>query len=84
MPQHGLRHDRARAACGAHAPQKREVFWGSRKDVLERPLIGMVGEIYVRSNVFSNENVIKKVEELGGEVWLAPFGEWICTRTSQT
>jgi len=43
----------------------------------QRPLIGMVGEIFVRHNAFSNENIIRKVEELGGEVWLAPFEEWI-------
>jgi len=41
------------------------------------PLIGVVGEIFVRSNAFSNENVVRKVEELGGNVWLAPFEEWI-------
>ena len=43
----------------------------------QRPLIGMVGEIFVRHNVFSNENIIRRIEELGGEVWLAPFEEWI-------
>jgi len=43
----------------------------------QRPLIGMVGEIFVRHNAFSNENIIRRIEELGGEVWLAPFEEWI-------
>ncbi|MBF0459375.1 MAG: CoA protein activase [Nitrospirae bacterium] len=42
-----------------------------------RPLIGVVGEIFVRSNKFSNENLIEKIESLGGEVWLAPVEEWI-------
>jgi predicted CoA-substrate-specific enzyme activase len=42
-----------------------------------RPLIGIVGEIYVRSNRFSNESVVDKVEQFGGEVWLAPISEWI-------
>ncbi len=42
-----------------------------------KPLIGVVGEIFVRSNKFSNENVVKKIEALGGEVWLAPVEEWI-------
>jgi predicted nucleotide-binding protein (sugar kinase/HSP70/actin superfamily) len=36
-----------------------------------------VGEIYIRSNRFGNENLIKKVEELGGEALLAPVSEWI-------
>jgi predicted nucleotide-binding protein (sugar kinase/HSP70/actin superfamily) len=42
-----------------------------------RPLIGIVGEIFVRSNRFSNENLVRKIEELGGEVYLAPADEWI-------
>ncbi len=42
-----------------------------------RPLIGVVGEIYVRTNRFSNEDLIRKIEALGGEVWLAPFEEWV-------
>jgi predicted CoA-substrate-specific enzyme activase len=42
-----------------------------------KPLIGIVGEIFVRSNRFSNEDLIAKIEALGGEVWLAPVEEWI-------
>jgi len=42
-----------------------------------RPLVGIVGEIFVRHNRFANENIIKKVEALGGEVWLAPIEEWL-------
>ena len=42
-----------------------------------RPLIGIVGEIFVRSNRFSNEDLIRKVEALGGEAYLAPVEEWI-------
>jgi len=42
-----------------------------------KPLIGIIGEIFVRSHRFSNENLIRKVEALGGEVWLAPVEEWI-------
>jgi len=42
-----------------------------------RPVIGVVGEIYVRSNPFSNEHAIRQIEELGGEVRFAPFTEWI-------
>lgn len=43
----------------------------------KKPLIGVVGEIFVRSHTFSNEDLIKKVESLGGEVYLAPMEEWI-------
>ena len=42
-----------------------------------RPLIGILGEIYVRNNRFSNEDIVRKVEKLGGEVLLSTFGEWI-------
>jgi predicted CoA-substrate-specific enzyme activase len=42
-----------------------------------KPKIGIVGEIYVRSNRFSNEHIVRKIEALGGEAWLAPLVEWI-------
>ncbi len=43
----------------------------------KRPLIGIVGEIFVRSHKFSNEHLVKKIESLGGQAWLAPIEEWI-------
>ncbi len=42
-----------------------------------KPLIGVIGEIFVRCHNFSNEDLIKKIEGIGGEVWLAPIEEWI-------
>ena len=42
-----------------------------------KPLIGIVGEIFVRLNPFANENVIRKIEQFGGEAWIAPLTEWI-------
>ena len=42
-----------------------------------KPLIGIVGEIFVRLNRFANEDVIRKIEQFGGEAWIAPFTEWI-------
>ncbi|MGB9715838.1 MAG: acyl-CoA dehydratase activase [Thermodesulfovibrionales bacterium] len=42
-----------------------------------KPLIGIIGEIFVRSHKFSNENLVRKIEALGGEAWLAPVEEWI-------
>jgi predicted nucleotide-binding protein (sugar kinase/HSP70/actin superfamily) len=41
------------------------------------PLVGIIGEIYVRLNEFSNENLVRKIEDMGGEVWMAPFEEWV-------
>jgi predicted nucleotide-binding protein (sugar kinase/HSP70/actin superfamily) len=42
-----------------------------------KPVIGIVGEIYIRGNRFGNENVIGQIEKLGGEAWLAPLSEWL-------
>jgi predicted nucleotide-binding protein (sugar kinase/HSP70/actin superfamily) len=42
-----------------------------------KPLIGIIGEIFVRSNKFSNEDLVRKIEALGGAAWLAPVEEWI-------
>ena len=39
--------------------------------------MGLVGEIYIRANNFSNEDVVREMEALGGEVWMPPIGEWI-------
>ncbi|MGC2061567.1 MAG: acyl-CoA dehydratase activase [Thermodesulfovibrionales bacterium] len=43
----------------------------------ERPLIGIVGEIFVRSSRFSNEDLARQIEALGGEAYLAPVDEWL-------
>lgn len=45
-------------------------------DHTRRPLIGIVGEIYLRHNVFSNLAIIRRVEALGGEVDLTTMIEW--------
>ena len=42
-----------------------------------RPLVGIVGEIYVRCNPFANDDVTRAIERLGGEAWLAPISEWV-------
>jgi len=43
----------------------------------QKPAIGMVGEIFLRLSSFSNSHLIERIENLGGEVWLAPMAEWI-------
>ena len=42
-----------------------------------RPLIGVVGEIFCRHNTFSNDQLIRKLEEYGCEAWLADIAEWV-------
>lgn len=42
-----------------------------------RPLVGINGEIYLRSNRFSNNNLVKVCEAAGLEVTVSSSGEWI-------
>jgi predicted nucleotide-binding protein (sugar kinase/HSP70/actin superfamily) len=42
-----------------------------------RPLIGIVGEIFCRLNAFSNEDLVRRLEEYGAETWLSDIVEWI-------
>lgn len=49
----------------------------SEEECKARPLIGVVGEIFVRTNRFSNEGLVRSIEALGGEAWVAPMDEWV-------
>ncbi|MDE1889324.1 MAG: CoA activase [Planctomycetota bacterium] len=42
-----------------------------------RPLIGVIGETYVRCNEFANNFLARHIERLGGEAFIPPFAEWI-------
>ena len=42
-----------------------------------RPRIGLVGEVFVRCNAFTNHFMVRKIEALGGEAILPPFEEWV-------
>lgn len=41
-----------------------------------KPVIGIVGEIFLRCNPACNANIVKRIEALGGEAWVAPILEW--------
>lgn len=43
----------------------------------DRPLIGVVGEIFCRLNTFSNSDAIRRIEAHGGEVWMSDVTEWV-------
>ena len=45
-------------------------------DQPRKPLIGINGEIYLRSNKFSNRNLVKVCEDAGLEAVVSPLGEW--------
>jgi predicted nucleotide-binding protein (sugar kinase/HSP70/actin superfamily) len=42
-----------------------------------KPRIGIVGEIFVRSNQFANDFVARKLEALGAQCSLPPLEEWL-------
>jgi predicted nucleotide-binding protein (sugar kinase/HSP70/actin superfamily) len=46
-------------------------------DIPRKPLIGMVGEIYVRSHVHANQDLIRVLERYGAEVVNASIAEWM-------
>ncbi|MBT3181776.1 MAG: hypothetical protein HN337_04610 [Deltaproteobacteria bacterium] len=43
---------------------------------VKKPLVGIVGEIYVRLNPYTNGELVKTIEAAGGEAWTAPLSEW--------
>jgi predicted nucleotide-binding protein (sugar kinase/HSP70/actin superfamily) len=43
----------------------------------ERPVIAIVGEVYVRWNAYSNRELVREVERLGGEVMVASMAELV-------
>ncbi|MCL4321115.1 MAG: hypothetical protein M0016_05735 [Deltaproteobacteria bacterium] len=53
-----------------------------RKDE-NRPLIGVVGEIFLRLNKFTNNFTTEKIEALGGEVSVVPTYKWITFTTHE-
>jgi predicted nucleotide-binding protein (sugar kinase/HSP70/actin superfamily) len=49
-----------------------------------KPLVGIVGEIYVRNNMYANEDVIGAIETFGGEAWMLPVTDWILYTSSMS
>jgi len=43
----------------------------------DKPLVGVVGEIFCRLNTFSNYDAVRKIEAHGGEAWMADVSEWV-------
>jgi hypothetical protein len=63
---HGVVADTARAARGLVDPA-----------LPRRPRIGIVGEIYLRSHPFSNQDLVLELERHGAEVVNATLAEWV-------
>lgn len=56
--------------------QARDEFQAVPKKDEIRPVIGMVGEFYLRLHDRANQDIIRKLEAEGAEVWLAPMTEF--------
>jgi predicted nucleotide-binding protein (sugar kinase/HSP70/actin superfamily) len=46
-----------------------------------RPVVSLIGEIFMRDNAACNGNIAYRLEELGLEVVVAPFSEWLSYST---
>jgi predicted CoA-substrate-specific enzyme activase len=76
---------RLRALMGQHTEPVAEVLRRAQRDFAAvprtdgaegRPLVGVVGEWFVRLHDGANQSVIRKLERAGGEAWLAPSSEF--------
>lgn len=43
----------------------------------DRLRIGIVGEIFCRMNTFSNEDLVRRLEDQGAEGWISDITEWV-------
>ncbi|NNF83908.1 MAG: hypothetical protein HKM29_01995 [Deltaproteobacteria bacterium] len=74
----GEKQGRKLARIVAALREGRELFRNVPTDFSSpRPLIGVVGEIFCRLNAFSNDDVLRKVEDAGGECWISDVTEWV-------
>ncbi|HPI69402.1 MAG TPA: acyl-CoA dehydratase activase [Bacteroidales bacterium] len=51
------------------------------KNGIRKPVVAVVGEIFMRDNPFCNGFLIDRLEKNGAETWIAPFGEWLSYTT---
>lgn len=69
---------------GRHLERYRDILRRAQKEFAqvprrdeERPLVGLIGEFYVRLHDRSNEDLVRRLERGGAEVWLAPMTEFL-------
>jgi len=46
-----------------------------------KPVVAVVGEIFMRDNDFCSAHLVKRLEKFGAETWIAPFAEWLSYST---
>jgi len=57
--------------------QVRQAFEAVKIDTsVRKPRVGIVGEIFVRSNHFANDGLVRKLEALGAQCGVPPIEEW--------
>ena len=77
--EHGQPKPKQRRAAMASAVERMRDRFRSipARYTKDRPLIGLVGEIFCRLNTFSNDDIARRVEKFGGECWISDVGEWV-------
>ena len=77
---------RLRAFVGSHTDPLADLLHRAQRDFAavprrdadeKRPLVGVVGEWFVRLHDGANQSVIRKLERAGAEAWLAPGSEFL-------
>jgi len=75
----------ARLLAGTHTALVEDLLRRAQRDFAalprtdgpgQRPLIGLIGEWFVRIHNGANQDIIRKLERAGAEVWLAPPSEF--------
>jgi len=46
-----------------------------------KPVVAIVGEIFMRDNDFCSGHLVSRLEKFGAETWIAPFAEWLAYST---
>ena len=46
-----------------------------------KPVVAIVGEIFMRDNDFCSAHLVSRLEKFGAETWIAPFAEWLSYST---
>ncbi len=46
-----------------------------------KPVVAVVGEIFMRDNDFCSGHLVSRLERFGAETWIAPFAEWLSYST---
>lgn len=47
------------------------------EDFGSKPIVAVVGEVFMRDNPFCSNNLVNRLENLGAETLMAPFAEWV-------